>query len=147
MTLLNDLANNFFKHGTREIHWGKVVCSLIVLIALIAFIIYKNKDINKKEKERMANRRYTIGVTGKMRHNIKSSKPTVEYYYNVLGSKFKRKEHVDSKYEKSVVPNGGRYYVEFSSKDAANSKLLLGLQVPDSVINSPDSGWVDIVGN
>lgn len=144
MTALEDLKRNFYRDGTKELHWGKIISSIVVVIALIAFLIYKNADMDRKKKDRLANRRYTIGITGKRHHNIKSSQPTVEFYYTVLRKEYKDIEHIDAQYEKTAVANGGRYFVEFSSKDPSNSKLLLGQPVPASIQSSPDSGWVDI---
>lgn len=145
MTTLDDLKRNFLKDGTSEIHWGKTISSLIVVIALIAFVIYKSTDMYQKNKERLENRRYTIGVTGEIHHNVKSSQPTIEFHYIVLGRRYKDIEHIGATYEKTVLSNGGRYFVEFSSKNPDNSKLLLGQPVPDSIQSSPDSGWVDII--
>lgn len=145
MKALEDLKKNFYKSGTKELHWGKVISSLFVLVALLVFIIYNNSRLNRRNKERLENRKYTIGVTGERHHNIKSSKPTVEFYYTVLGKKYKGNQDIDATYEKTVVVNGGRYFVEFSSTDPSNSKLLLGELVPASIQSAPDSGWIDII--
>lgn len=146
MNLFKDLwEDNFLKEGTNEIHWGKVISSLIVVLALVTFGIYKNADLKKKAKERFEYRRYTIGITGEWRHNLKSSQPTVKYYYTVLGKDYQGLEHIGATYEKTVIANGGRYWVEFSYKDPSNSKLLLGQPVPNSIRNAPDSGWADII--
>jgi hypothetical protein len=147
MTTLEDLKRNFYRDGTDKLHWGKISSSIVVVIVLIAFLIYKNGDMDQKNKDRLANRRYTIGTTGKKHHNIKSSKPTVEFHYNVLLKEYKDIAHIDAQYEKTVVPNGGRYFVEFSLKDPSNSKLLLSQPVPSHIQSSPDSGWSDLVGS
>ena len=144
MTVLDDLRGNFYKDGTEELHWGKIISSIIVVILLITFSIYKTIDLKVKEKERIQNARYTIGITGEKHHNIKSSQPTVEFYYTVLGKKYQSIEYIGATYEKTVLLNGGRYFVEFSSKDPTNSMLLLGLPIPDLIQSFPDSGWVDI---
>ncbi|MDX2047803.1 MAG: hypothetical protein SFU87_13515, partial [Chitinophagaceae bacterium] len=80
--------------------------------------------------DRKANLKYAIGVTGKAHHNIKSSQPTVEYSYKVNGVKYSGNEPITAQFEKTLVANGGRYYVELSSKNPSNSKLLLDYPVP-----------------
>ena len=141
MTLSDDLMQNFRKDGTREWHKGKIISSMIVVLALIAFVFYNNRRLKANANDRKANLRYTIGVTGKTHHNIKSSKPTVEFAYNVGLIDYSGNEAIDAQFERSVVANGGRYYVEFSSKNPNNSKLLLDYPVPDTVTSVPEDGW------
>jgi hypothetical protein len=146
MTLWDDLMQNFRKDETREWHKGKIISSIIVVLALIVFAFYNNRRLKENASDRKANLRYTIGVTGKTHHNIKSSKPTVEFVYNVGLIDYSGNEHIDAQFEKSVVANGGRYYVEFSSKNPNNSKLLLEYPVPDTVTNKPEDGWTYMPG-
>jgi hypothetical protein len=146
MTLLKELKSNFQKDGTNEWHRGKIISSIIAVLALVAFIIYKNKDLNEKAKDRKEHLRYTIGITGKKYHNYKSSQPTIEYFYKVEQQEYSDREHIGAQFEKSVVGNGGRYYVEFSSINPSNSKLLLDRPVPDSITSSADDGWTFMPG-
>jgi hypothetical protein len=146
MKLLDEFKRNFYKDGTKEWHPGKIVSSIVALIALLIFSLYKNTDLKNKALDRERHRKYTIGTTGSMHSNFRSSKPTVVYYYQVLKSTYRELEHIDDIYEKNVVSNGGRYYVEFSSINPNNSKLLLGYKVPDSILSCPDSGWSQIPG-
>lgn len=144
MTLLEDLKKNFRKDGTKEWHRGKIVSSLIVVLGLFVFIIYKNQDLNEKAAERLQHIRYTIGVTGKKHHNIKSSQPIIEYFFEVGNQKFTQIEHIGASFESSVIENGGRYFVEFSSVHPNNSKLRLDYPVPDSITSVPDLGWTSM---
>jgi len=146
MTLWNDLMQNFRKDGTREWHKGKIMSSIVVVLAFIVFVFYNSRRLKGNEADRKANLTYTIGVTGKTHHNIKSSKPTVEYAYKVKGVEYSGNEHIDAQFEKTVVTNGGRYYVEFSSKNPSNGKLLLDYPVPDTVTNAAEDGWTYIPG-
>ena len=84
---------------------------------------------------------YTIGTTGKINKNYRSSKPTIIFYYRVIQKDYQEREQIDVNFENTVVPNGGRYYVEFSSKNPTNSKLLLNYPVPTTILSAPDSGW------
>ncbi len=144
MTLLEDLKRNFYKDGTNEWHKGKIISSIIVVIALLLFIVYKNMDLKRNALDRAVNRQYTIGLTGKKNHNLKSSQPTVKYYYRIGYQEFSGLEHIDMQFEESVISDGGRYYVEFSSKNPANSKLLLNYPVADS-IKFPSGYSFDII--
>ena len=146
MTVWDDLMQNFRKDGTREWHKGKIISSIVAVLVFIVFIFYNNRRLKENAEDRRANLTYTIGVTGNTHHNFKSSKPTVEYSYKVDGVKYSGNEHIDSKFEKTVVANGGRYYVEFSSKNPSNSKLLLDYPVPDTVSNGAEHGWIYMPG-
>jgi hypothetical protein len=146
MTLWDDLMQNFRKDGTKEWHKGKVISSIIVVLALIVFAFYNDRRLKENAADRKANLRYTIGVTGKTHHNIKSSKPTVEYVYYVDRIEYSGNEHIGAQFEKNIVANGGKYYVEFSSKNPGNSKLLLGYPVSDTVTTVSDDGWTYMPG-
>ena len=141
MSIIDEFKRNFYKDGTKEFHRGKIISSIIVVMALIAFVLYKNSDMSKKAQDRTEHPRYTIGVTGAMHKNFKSSKPTVEFFYSVSQKKYEGFEHIDASFEKNVQSNGGRYYVQFSYENPANSRLLLAYPVPDTVSLSPESGW------
>lgn len=146
MKIIDEIKANFFKDGTRELHLGKVITSIIVFSALIFFAVYKGNDITKKAKDRKEHLKYTIGITDAKNNNFKSSKPTVIYYYKVLEKEYEHLEHIDANYEKNVLANGGRYYVEFSSTNPSNGKLLLGYPVPDTIITAPSDGWTYMPG-
>jgi len=146
MTLWDDLIQNFRKLGTKEWDQTSIISSIVVVLVVIAFAIYINKHLNKNAAERNANPRYTIGVTGAKHHNFRSSKPTVEYFYTVNITTYSGLEHIGAQFEKSVVPDGGRYFVEFSSLNPKNSKLLLDYPVPDSIVSSTTKGWTFIPG-
>ncbi|QGW28461.1 hypothetical protein [Phnomibacter ginsenosidimutans] len=146
MTLWDDLMQNFWKDGTREWHKGKIISSIVVVLALIVFAFYNSRRLKANAADRKANLKYTIGVTGKTHHNIKSSQPTVEFTYNVGMTEYSGNEMIAAQFEKSVVANGGRYYVEFSSKNPNNSKLLLDYPVPDTVTNTQEEGWTYMPG-
>jgi hypothetical protein len=146
MTLWDDLMQNFWKDGTREWHKGKIISSIVVVLALIVFAFYNNGRLKSNALDRKANLKYTIGVTGKTHHNIKSSQPTVEYNYKVDGAEYSGNQDIDAPFEKSFVANGGKYYVEFSSKNPDNSKLLLDYPVPDTVTNRTEDGWTFMPG-
>jgi hypothetical protein len=141
MNVWDDLMQNFKKDGSREWHNGKIISSIIVVVALIIFLFYKNRALEGASAERKANLTYTVGITGKKYHNIKSSQPIIEYFYIVGGHKYSDIEHISAEYENSVIASGQRYYVEFSSKDPSNSKLLLNYPVPDSVVIPDEELW------
>lgn len=146
MTLWDDLMQNFRKDGTREWHKGKIISSIVVVLALIVFAFYNNIRLKENAADRKVNLRYSIGVTGKTYHNIKSSQPTVDYFYKVDNVEYSGNEHIAAQFEKTVVAKGGRYYVEFSSKNPSNSKLLLDYPIPDSVTIVAEDGWTYMPG-
>jgi hypothetical protein len=140
MQLFEELKANYYKKGTKQVEPIKVIISISVFLMLILFAIYKTNDIAKKKKERKENAKYTIGVTGKIYKNPKSSKPTIKYTYAYKLKEYNDREHVDAKFE-DIVAEKKRYYVEFSYNHPENSKLLLMYPVPDSVQIAPDDGW------
>jgi len=144
MNAIEDLLKNFYRDGTRAFHPGKVIGFFIFLLTFIFFIVYNNARLDRRTKSRIENRRYTIGITGNIYHGIKNSQPSIKYSYTVLGRQYIGNQEIGAKYEGTVWPNGGRYFVEFSSKDVDNSKLLLDKPVPEYIQSEPDSGWIDI---
>ena len=146
MKLIDHFLANFYKDGTKKIHWGKTLISIFALLLLVVYIFYaKNK--NKIEKNELAQHKmYTIGITGKKYQNFRSSQPAVKFFYTVNKVEYSNFESIGASDESKVIPNGGRYYVEFSSQKPDNSRLLFNNPVSDSVINIPDSGWKYIPG-
>ncbi|MBN8668560.1 MAG: hypothetical protein J0M30_13760 [Chitinophagales bacterium] len=144
MTAINDLLRNFYKEGTSELHWGKVIASVLFALLLLSIGLCNRSKKQKLNSERERDHRYTIGVTGVKHHNIRSSQPTVNFYYEVLGKQYEGTESIGASYEKDVTPNGGRFFVEFSTNNPSNGKLLFDHPVPDYIRSFPDSGWIDI---
>ncbi|MBV4359886.1 hypothetical protein [Pinibacter aurantiacus] len=144
MALKEDILRNFYKDGTKEWHWGKIILDVVFVLALLIVCIYGRNRKQKLDAERIKNHRYTIGITGKKHHGIKSSQPSVEFYYVVSYMQYNRNQTVGAQYEDNLISNGGRYYVEFSSKDPGNSVLLLGEPVPDAIQSCPDTGWINL---
>ncbi|MFY7840510.1 MAG: hypothetical protein ACOVP7_09545 [Lacibacter sp.] len=140
MRLIEDLKSNYFKKGTRTVEPIKVVVSLIVVVFLVIFYFYNESDLKDKEADRRNNTRYTVGFSTKRYKNPKSSKPTIEFYFFYRQSKYRSREHIDAEYEQLSLEEK-RYYVEFSSINPCNCRLLFASPVPDSVNNIPDDGW------
>lgn len=140
MHLIEELKSNYFKKGTRKVEPVKVAISVGVVVFLVAFYFYKTKDIKSKESERKMNLRYTVGFTHKRYKNPKSSKPTISFSFFYEQNKYSNREQVDAEYEKLNLEEK-KYYVEFSSKNPDNCKLLLMYPVPDSVQVAPADGW------
>ncbi len=141
MIVLEDFKNNFYKSGTKIFDPKKVVFSVLILLALVVFIIYNNTKISERINERKKDARYTIGITGNKYYNPKSSKPIIEFSYCSNGVIFTGTESIGANCEKNVIAKGGRYFVEFSSKNPNNCELLLNSPVPDSILIAPDDGW------
>lgn len=146
MTLLEEFKRNFYRKGTTEWDPRSIISAIVVVIALLFFVIFNEGRLTQKATDRVANRMYAIGVTGKKIHSFKSSKPTVDYTFRYGVQEIESYQHIDAQFEQSVVANGGRYYVEFSSKDPSNSKLLLAYPVPDSITDAPGQGWTYMPG-
>jgi hypothetical protein len=147
MNIVKDLLENFYDYETKKINKPSAFASLVVLTLIICFVIFKEKKFKIDKTDRMNHLRYTVATTGKKNKNFRSSQPTVKYYYKYLNNDYKSLQHIDAKFENNIVINGGRYYVELSSKNPDNSKLRLDLPVPDSIIVVPDTGWIIPPGN
>ncbi|MEK7224582.1 MAG: hypothetical protein AAB221_02750 [Bacteroidota bacterium] len=146
MSVLEEFKSNFYRKGTKRIQPIKVIMCLILFLGLIAFAVFKEKDLAQKSRERKESLRYTIGITGKVHKNFKSSKPTVDYYYKYYRDQYSGTHHVGASNENNLISNGGRYYVEFSFKNPKNSELLLDYPVQDSILTAPPNGWDYIPG-
>jgi hypothetical protein len=146
MTLWEDLIQNFRKRDTKEWDRSSIAFSVVFFFLVLVFAVYITKRLKENATERKANLRYTIGVTGARHKNFRSSNPTVEFFYTVNEVNYSGTEHIGAQFEKTVVPNGGRYFVEFSSIHPSNSKLLLDYPVPDSIVSAMSNGWTLMPG-
>lgn len=140
MHLIEELKSNYFKKGTRKVEPVKVIISVVVVVFLISFYFYNRQGLKKKETDRKKNLRYTVGFTNKRYKNPKSSKPTISFSFFYKQVKYSNREHIDAEYEQLNLEKK-RYYLEFSSKNPDNCKLLLMFPVPDSITAAPDDGW------
>ncbi len=146
MTVWDNLMQNFRKDNTREWHKGKIISSIVFVSFLSLIGLYVRKREKENEIDRNVNQYFTIGTTGKQYHNVKSSQPTIKYHYKVGSQEYSDFESIPVQFEKTVVANGGKYYVEFSSTNPNNSKLLLGYPVPDTVKIPAVEGWTYMPG-
>jgi len=146
MTVWDDLMQNFRKDGTKDWHKGKIISSIVFVLILFLIGLWGHERSKENAADRKANKRYAIGTTGKQYHNIKSSQPTMKYYYQVGSQEDSGFESIPAQLENSVVANGGKYFVEFSSENPSNSKLLLDYPVPDTVKNTAVYGWTYMPG-
>lgn len=89
------------------------------------------------------NARYTIAVTNGTTQGIKSTFPAIHYYYYVKGTKYNSSFDISLK-EHPLQTEGGRYLLVFSSKDYKNCEFLYNCPIPDSIIESPDEGWIEL---
>lgn len=138
---LNNLKRIFYKDGTRELHYGKIVSSIVFIILLISIGLCNRSKKTALKNERLADKRYIIGIIERKYQNFRSSQPSVKYYFKVLGKEYSDFEPVSADIEESITSGNARYYVEFSAKNPSNNKLLLNRPVPDSIKKSPLSGW------
>ena len=144
--ILERFKKHFYKDGTNTLDYTSVISSAIMVAALLIFIPYKNADLKNKAIDRKKHLRYTIATTGKIRSNFRSPQPVVHYEYTFLNEQYRGRQHVGAKFEGSVRSNGGRYFLEISSKNPGNSRLLLGYPVPDSLRAAPANGWAKVPG-
>jgi len=138
---MEDLLKNFYKKGTNRIDPAKIIVTLLFVIMLLFIGLCNRTKRLQADSDRKANHRYTIGITGNIYKNIKSSTPNVKYYYYVGAVKYSGDESIYKHNEGNIEPGGGRYFVEFSSKNPGNGKLLLDYPVPMSIANAPSLGW------
>lgn len=141
----NAFISFFYKPNGAGIYWGKVIGTIVLTIALISLAIYGQLRNKKLKLEREANKMYTIGITTGIYKNIRSAVPNVVYKFSINESSFTKSEDIPDYLEGKVIPQNGRYYVQYSSKDPNNCKLMLSYPVPDSVSVSGD-GWTFMPG-
>jgi hypothetical protein len=92
-------------------------------------------------EERRLNERYTIGITIQQFKNFRSPNPNVKYRFNIGSKELKDFEEIPNYLHQKIITSGGRYYVQYSSKNPGNRKLMLGYPVPDSIKIAPAEGW------
>jgi hypothetical protein len=141
MELKEDLLKNLYKKGTNKIDPAKILVTLLFIMMLVFIGLCNRSKRLHADEEREKSHRYTIGITGNIYNNLKSSTPNVKYNYEVDFIKYAGSESIYKHNEGNVVSNGGRYFVEFSSINPGNSKLLLDYPVPITIEKAPILGW------
>jgi gentisate 1,2-dioxygenase len=141
MGLIQEFKSTFYKKGTNKIDRKIVITTIVLITGLIVFEIFKENQRNNQFVEREKTARYVIGTIGKRHKNFRSSKPTVKYFYRYLGEQYEGLEHVGASYDANVVYDGGRYFVQLSSSNPTNSKILFDFPVLNDSLKSLDSGW------
>lgn len=137
--LIKKIRSLLYIQGTNEIHWSKIISISIITIILIILAIYGRKKHAILDRDRKENAHYTIGVTDGRHKNLRSSSPDIDYYYWVNGRKYSNTQSYPI--ELDIITNDGKYFVEFSSKDPSNAKILLDRPVPHNQEASPPAGW------
>lgn len=134
-----------YKPNTKEIYWGKIIPSIVVLLGFGIFIFLNNKRIDKLTDERNQSARYTIGITTAGHNNIKGSL-VIDYRFHFLGSDYTNSNTTKSWLINKPITQGGRYYIQFAYNNPSNAEMLFQYPVPDSIVNAPDSGWTHLPG-
>ena len=139
--MIDSIKQFFYKPGTTQIHKEKIISTIILLLGFIAFIVYRSFKNEKLQIDRKENARYTIGMTIKQGKNFRLPNPFVVYSFNLGAQSFEKTETIPDYLQGKIVTSGGRYYVQLSSKNPNNCKLLLEYPVPDSIDIAPSEGW------
>jgi hypothetical protein len=87
------------------------------------------------------NARYTIAITEGTTHGLKSTFPSIDFYYYVKGKKYNSNISISLK-EHKIQTKGGRYLLVFSNKNFEICEFQYDCIIPDSIINAPSEGWL-----
>jgi hypothetical protein len=134
-----------YKSNSKDVYWGKIIPSMVVLFGFAIFIFFNNKRVDKLTDERNQFERYTIGITTAGHNNIKGSL-VIDYRFRFLNSEYSNSNATKSWLIDKPIVQGGRYYVQFAYNNPTNAEILFKYPVPDSIINAPDRGWVYMPG-
>jgi hypothetical protein len=134
-----------YKPDSKEIYWGKIIPSIVVLIGFAIWVRYVNTNVARRQKARDDFSRFTIGITTAQHNNVKGSM-VVDFDYSFAGAKFSHSGSTQDWLFNKPNTHGGRYYVHFDYTDPSNVQILFDHPVPDSVEVVPDSGWVYMPG-
>ena len=121
---------------------GKKEIWLIVSV-LFAFSIFAIVTVNKQRKRNSdldKSHRYTIGITTGKIKNFRSSGPDLNFKFRVNKIMYRGSKRFND--DGRIILNGGRYLVKYQPENPINNEILLEYIAPDSIISSPDSGWV-----
>jgi hypothetical protein len=124
----------------RNCTGGKILSGFVFFLFILAFVLYNKNQKQKDEADRKKNKRYTVGFTIRKYKNFRSSEPQVKYVYKVYGKQYVNFEPLSSGIESKVLVSGGNYYVEYSSEDPENSKILFDRPITDSNSIPPING-------
>lgn len=110
-------------------------------IIIIILIYYLNKT-KKIKNEMWENARYTIATTTGTTQGLKSSLPSINFFYLVRGKKYSYS--IDLSLEKHKInTEGGRYLLVYSNNNFEVCEFQYECAIPDSIKNAPDEGWLE----
>ena len=113
----------------------KIIVIVIAILGIIGSIWFSEVNLAKKNKDREANAKYTIGITNGRDWLYKSSAIHIMYKYKIYGMEYEELETLKKTQTKKVRRIGGIYIVQFSKVNKENSKMLFDLgEVPDSIV-------------
>lgn len=110
---------------------SQIIGAGVALIAIILSSVYLNFI---KYRELSNNGRYTVGTT--LYFTLSKDGRDVTYEFFVDGKRYESFK----RYGYSAKVPGGRYLVEFSSKDPSICDIYLNRIIPDGII-PPLDGW------
>ena len=139
------IARFFFKPNSREIYWGKVIPSFLVVAGFITVVYFNNTRLQRLRDERNRFKRYIVGVTTAEHNNIKGDL-VVDYNYSFAGRQYSNLGSTKKWIWGKPNTHGGRYYVQLAYTNPSNAEIFFDYPVPDSIKNCPDSGWAYLPG-
>jgi hypothetical protein len=142
----NEVKNIFYKPGTTKLNKERILSTIVFIVILIIIGLFNKNNNLKSDLDRRTNPKYTIGSTLRQYKNFRSPNPSVKYRIEVDNKELEEFEEIPDFLNGKIIIEGGRYYVQLSSKNPSNCKLLLEYPVPDSISEAPDHGWVYMPG-
>ena len=133
-------------HPLSHLSWKNIALGAVIVAGAVALSFYSNKKLDRLKRERDARGVFVVGTALGESNNLKGAF-LVDYTYSFAGRMYTNSMATDRWLEGMAGVRRRRFYVRVALLDPANAELLFDHPVPDSIVRSPDSGWVRMPGD
>lgn len=119
--------------------WKERIATIFSILFFLFIIYGLHQALIVKPDELARYGRFTVATTGEKYLVVKSGRKFY-YSFSVNG-----KEYKDSwMYNDDIKLNGGKYIVEFSSRNPSINKVHVKINIPKKYLNPPPEGWKEL---
>ena len=129
-----------------HLNWKNIALGAVIVAGAVALSFYSNKKLDRLKRERDAHGVFVVGTALGESNDLKGAL-LVDYAYTFSGRVYRNSMATDRWLDGGHGAQRRRFYVRVAVGDPGNSELLLDHPIPDSIVRSPDSGWVRMPGD
>lgn len=147
---LGNMGEFFLIRGMPDpltpLFWKNAFLGVMITAGAVVLSFYSIKKMDRLKHEREANGVFVVGTALAESNNLKGAL-VVDYSYVFAGKVYTNSTATDKWLNEKSDGRRSRFYVRLAVADPGNAELLFDRPVPDSVVRSPDRGWIRVPGD